>query len=127
MTARLAAAPGHLSYVLSLSTETRADIALLSVVQSLRVLTLTLLVPLVAALLGFVLLRMDGYGTVSLTAVFLLVCLYLAAGLREAVFEYAPLMATTLARGASLPSPVRQELARVAQKLGDSALGRSLA
>ncbi|NIA68676.1 DUF2339 domain-containing protein [Pelagibius litoralis] len=40
-----------------------------------------------AALLGFVLLRMDGYGPVSLTAVFLLVCLYLAAGLRDQVFE----------------------------------------
>ena len=51
VTARLAAAPGHLSYVLSLSTETRADIATLSVVQTLRVLTLTLLVPLVVALM----------------------------------------------------------------------------
>lgn len=40
-----------------------------------------------AASLGFVLLRMDDYGTVSLAAVFLLVCLYLFAGLREAVFE----------------------------------------
>ncbi|WP_071672424.1 AbrB family transcriptional regulator [Nioella nitratireducens] len=50
ITARLAASPGHLSYILSLSTETRADVALLAVVQSLRVLTLTLLVPLVVAL-----------------------------------------------------------------------------
>ena len=51
ITARLTAAPGHLSYVLSLSTETRADIATVSVVQTLRVLTLTLLVPLVVALM----------------------------------------------------------------------------
>jgi membrane AbrB-like protein len=51
ITARLTAAPGHLSYVLSLSTETRADVATVSVVQTLRVLTLTLLVPLVVALM----------------------------------------------------------------------------
>ncbi len=42
---------------------------------------------LATAVLAFALVRMDGYGTVSLTAMFLLVCLYLTAGWREAVFE----------------------------------------
>lgn len=50
-TATLASAPGHLSFVLSLSTETNANIATLSIVQTMRVLTLTLAVPLVVSLL----------------------------------------------------------------------------
>lgn len=48
-TALLAAAPGHLSYVLSLSTETKADIPVLSIVQTMRVLTLTLAVPFIVS------------------------------------------------------------------------------
>ncbi len=47
LTALLSATPGHLSYVLSLSAETGADLATVSVIQSIRVLTLTLAVPLV--------------------------------------------------------------------------------
>ena len=47
ITAILACTPGHLSYVLSLSTETGADIATVSIIQSIRVLTLTLVVPIV--------------------------------------------------------------------------------
>lgn len=47
LTALLSATPGHLSYVLSLSTETGADIATVSIVQSIRVLTLTLAVPVI--------------------------------------------------------------------------------
>lgn len=43
--ALLAATPGHLSYVLSLSADTRTDIERIAVVQSMRVLFLTLLVP----------------------------------------------------------------------------------
>jgi len=49
VSALLAATPGHLSYILSLSTETRSDISMIAVAQSLRVLILTLLVPLVVA------------------------------------------------------------------------------
>lgn len=50
-TALLSATPGHLSYVLSLSTETKADIPVLSIVQTMRVLTLTLAVPFIVALI----------------------------------------------------------------------------
>lgn len=50
-TALLSATPGHLSYVLSLSTETKADIPVLSIVQTMRVLTLTLAVPFIVAII----------------------------------------------------------------------------
>jgi membrane AbrB-like protein len=51
-TARLSAAPGHLSYVLSLSTEIRADVPVVTVIQALRVLFLTLLVPAVVSVIS---------------------------------------------------------------------------
>jgi len=51
-TAMLAATPGHLSYVLGLSTDLKADIPSVALVQSVRVLLLTLLVPLLIAFLG---------------------------------------------------------------------------
>lgn len=50
-TAVLAASPGHLGFVLGLSTDTDADITRVSIIQSVRVLFLTLAVPfLVVAL-----------------------------------------------------------------------------
>lgn len=48
-TAVLGSAPGHLSFVLGLSLDTGADTAFVSVVQSLRVLMLTLVTPLAIA------------------------------------------------------------------------------
>lgn len=51
-TALLAATPGHLSYVLSLSASVTADIPRVALVQSVRVLMLTLLVPVLIALWG---------------------------------------------------------------------------
>lgn len=52
ITALLSSTPGHLSYVLSLSTETKADTVTVSIIQSIRVLTLTLAVPVVVVM-GF--------------------------------------------------------------------------
>lgn len=46
MTAMLASCPGHLSYVLSLAAGVKSDLVSVGVVQSVRVLALTLLVPL---------------------------------------------------------------------------------
>ena len=43
----LASAPGHLSFVLSISSDIRADTTKISVIQSTRVLTLTLITPLI--------------------------------------------------------------------------------
>ena len=51
-TSVLAASPGHLSYVLGLGVEMRADIGFVTVVQSLRLLALTLLVPVVVVMGG---------------------------------------------------------------------------
>jgi membrane AbrB-like protein len=50
-TAVLASAPGHLSFVLGLSLDTGANTAFVSVVQSLRVLMLTLATPAAIALM----------------------------------------------------------------------------
>lgn len=52
VTASLAACPGHLSYVLSLAASTRSDLASVSIIQSVRVLALTLLVPLMVEFSG---------------------------------------------------------------------------
>ncbi|MCP4316628.1 MAG: AbrB family transcriptional regulator [Hyphomicrobiales bacterium] len=52
-TAILSSTPGHLSYILGLSTETRGDFPTISVIQSTRVLALTLLVPFAVALMGY--------------------------------------------------------------------------
>ncbi|MBF9060294.1 AbrB family transcriptional regulator [Rhodobacterales bacterium HKCCSP123] len=52
MTATLAATPGHLSYVLGLSTDLAADVPRVALVQSVRVLMLTLIVPVLMALWG---------------------------------------------------------------------------
>lgn len=49
ITALLASSPGHLSYVLSLAAETRCDLATVSIAQSVRVLALTITVPLIVA------------------------------------------------------------------------------
>lgn len=46
MTAMLGACPGHLSYVLSLAAGVKSDLVSVGIVQSVRVLALTLLVPL---------------------------------------------------------------------------------
>jgi uncharacterized protein len=48
-TALLASSPGHLSFVLSLGTDTGANVPLISVIQSVRVLVLTLMVPFAIA------------------------------------------------------------------------------
>lgn len=52
MTAMLSATPGHLSYVLGLSTDIGADVPRVALVQSMRVLLLTLVVPVLVALWG---------------------------------------------------------------------------
>ncbi|MGR3660491.1 MAG: AbrB family transcriptional regulator [Paracoccaceae bacterium] len=48
----LASSPGHLSYILGLGVSLKADIVSVSVVQSIRLLALTLLVPFVVVALG---------------------------------------------------------------------------
>ncbi|MCR9137664.1 MAG: AbrB family transcriptional regulator [Alphaproteobacteria bacterium] len=52
-TAILSSTPGHLSYILGLSTTIKGDLASISVIQSTRVLALTLLVPFAVSLMGY--------------------------------------------------------------------------
>lgn len=52
-TAVLSSAPGHLSFVMGLGAETGGNLAAISIVQSIRLLCLTLFVPMVVALGGF--------------------------------------------------------------------------
>lgn len=52
MTALLSVVPGHLSYVLGLSAETKCDFATIGVVQSIRLLALTILVPFAVLFIG---------------------------------------------------------------------------
>src|SRR6056297_2825715 len=52
MTALMSATPGHLSYVLSISTDVSADFRRVALVQTVRVLLLTLLVPVLVSLWG---------------------------------------------------------------------------
>lgn len=82
-TARLSATPGHLSFILSLSTETRADIPVVSIIQSLRVLILTLLVPLAVSLISDADLGMVTAPptTMALTHLVLVVAVAVALGL----------------------------------------------
>lgn len=52
VSAVLASSPGHFSYILGLSADTKADVQRVSIVQSLRVLFLTMLVPLMFVVIG---------------------------------------------------------------------------
>jgi uncharacterized protein len=51
--ATLASAPGHLSLVMSLATDLNSDVARIAVVQSIRLLFLTLSVPFIAVAMGY--------------------------------------------------------------------------
>lgn len=50
--ALLASAPGHLSFVIALAADTQADVGRVSVTQSVRLLSLTLVVPFIAIAMG---------------------------------------------------------------------------
>lgn len=51
MSSLLTATPGHLSFVISLSSDVKADLPRVTMIQTMRVLALTLLVPFIAPLL----------------------------------------------------------------------------
>jgi membrane AbrB-like protein len=76
-TALLAASPGHLGFVLSLAADTRSDLLAVGVIQSVRVLALTLTVPLIVDALGLV--------PISLPAVTTMPILPLAASFAAAL------------------------------------------
>ncbi|WP_183793729.1 AbrB family transcriptional regulator [Allorhizobium borbori] len=51
-TALLASSPGHLSFVIGLSADSKADVPMIAVIQSVRVMALTLAVPPILSALG---------------------------------------------------------------------------
>ncbi len=51
--ASLAASPGHLSFVLSLAADLNIDVARITIIQSIRLLFLTVSVPFIAAWMGY--------------------------------------------------------------------------
>lgn len=73
-TATLAAMPGHLSFVLALSTDLKADVPRIALVQTVRVLLLTLFVPVLIVLWGVKgssdLVQVDQINTVALALLF---------------------------------------------------------
>jgi len=75
-TATLAAMPGHLSFVLAISTDLKADVPRIALVQTVRVLLLTLLVPVLIVLWGVEgtsrLADTGQIGTIPLSILFLL-------------------------------------------------------
>lgn len=81
VSALLAATPGHLSYILSLSADTKSDLSTITVAQSLRVLILTLLVPLMVALLTDADLSMSSRPEAVMALIHLAMVLIVAAGL----------------------------------------------
>ena len=102
MTATLAATPGHLSYVLGLSTSMGVDVARVALVQATRVLLLTLCVPLLISLWG-----MTGtayvvdHGAISLLAAAVVFAAALALGLVfKRVSIPAPLLLGAMAASA---------------------------
>jgi membrane AbrB-like protein len=82
----LAAAPGHLSFVIAIATEAGHDVARIAVVQSVRLLSLTVIVPFIALAFG-----VEMLGSIvpagDLLSGFHIFCLALAAVLTAYVFK----------------------------------------
>lgn len=93
----MASVPGHLSYVLALSTDSRADIARVSLVQSIRVLVLTLCVPAILGLSGAV--SSDAFGDRGVITPLWIVGLVVLTALLGLVFVRLALPAAFLLAG----------------------------
>ena len=96
--ALLAAAPGHLSFVIALAADLKTDVVRVTIAQSVRLLALTLLVPFAALALGMDMSAVLPEGTpLSLLHLILLLVLGFALG---RVFEHlsfpAPLLLGTM-------------------------------
>lgn len=93
-TALLSASPGHLSFVLSLSADVDADIPRVALSQTIRVLALTLIVPVLVTAIGGV---VEGGGSsvaaMSLPVIAILLVLSLALG---KVFQWMAVPAAML-------------------------------
>lgn len=96
-TAFLSSSPGHLSYVLGLSEGVKADLRTVSIVQSIRVLALTLLVPIAVTLTGQV--PQQALEVPAETAPLPLLAMILVAGMAGYLLERLRLPAAYLIGG----------------------------
>ena len=96
-TAFLSSSPGHLSYVLGLTEGVRADLKTVSIVQSMRVLALTLLVPVTVTLTGQV--PQQAASVAAQTAPGPLLMMILAAGVAGYLLQRLRLPAAYLIGG----------------------------
>lgn len=99
----LAASPGHLSFVISYSTDLNLDTAKISVVQSIRLLALTLVVPFVAIAFGIEISGniMPAGDTISNIHLLALIAVSFLLGL---VFKYLRIPAALLMAGMATSS-----------------------
>lgn len=81
ITALMSATPGHLSYVLSLSADLAADVRRVALVQTVRVLLLTLLVPVIVSIWGVKgAAQVVDHGTIGAVQLALTIVIAIAAG-----------------------------------------------
>lgn len=93
--ATLAAAPGHLSFVLGLASDLNTDVARIAVVQSIRLLFLTISVPFIAVAMGYEFseLVLSSDGPLSMVSLAGLVVASIAVGLLFSRLRFpAPLL-----------------------------------
>ncbi|MDU9003791.1 AbrB family transcriptional regulator [Sedimentitalea todarodis] len=98
--ATLAAAPGHLSFVLGLATDLNIDVARIAVVQSIRLLFLTISVPFIAVAMGyeFSKLVLSGDGPLPMISLAGLVAASVCVGLLFSRLNFpAPLLLAAMA------------------------------
>lgn len=98
--ASLAAAPGHLSFVLGLASTLHTDVARIAVVQSIRLLFLTLSVPFIGRAMGYDLttLRLSDGPAMSLLSLCVLALAALGSGLVLQRLRFpAPLLMAAMA------------------------------
>lgn len=77
----LAAAPGHLSYVLGLAADLHGDVGRIAVVQTIRLLALTISVPFVALAMGYEMSAVAIIGGASMQTLHIVALLVAAVGL----------------------------------------------
>ncbi len=105
LTAVLSSAPGHLSFVMGLGADSGGNMAAISIIQSIRLLSLTLIVPIFVTAFGHALPQVAASASTVLAPVILLVLLTIAAaagiGLRRVGMPAAYLMGGLLISSAA--------------------------
>lgn len=103
LTATLASAPGHLSFVIAIAADSRSNVQMVALVQSIRLLVLTLLVPpILVFFLGAAGTALPVTGSLSIAALAGLLVLSFLGGLRLLRFQVpAPYLMAGMVFGAA--------------------------